>query len=181
MKNIKTYMVNLLILAALFSCSSDDEMSEVKNQSIRIKAVALIAPNFPSTEGDVLEVYGTISTKLVVLNEKSDERILWSRTSSNWEPVGRIETSIASEDTEHVFTVTEEEIKNTSIEFHAKMWDKDPDGNPNDYLGESIKSFQIDDFDTVSLIEEGTLFPVQLMLNDFDGITLLVRCTAEYI
>tara|TARA_R110002049_G_scaffold55337_3_gene153617 strand:+ start:17449 stop:17991 length:543 start_codon:yes stop_codon:yes gene_type:complete len=175
------FILKLFIITVLLSCSSDDEMTEVKTQSVRIKAVALIAPNFPSTEGDVLEVYGTISTKLVVLNEKGDVRILWSRTSSNWEPVGRIETSIASEDTEHVFTVTEEEIKNTSIEFHAKMWDKDPDGNPNDYLGESIKSFQIDDFDTVSLIEEVTLFPVQLMLNDFDGITLLVRFTAEYI
>ncbi len=174
------FILKLFIITVLLSCSSDDEMTEVKTQSVSIKAVALIAPNFPSTEGDVLEVYGFISTKLVVLNEKSDERILWNRDQANWAPVGSIETSIVSEDTEHVFTITEEEIKNTSIEFRAKMWDKDPDGNPNDFLGESIKSFQIDNLNTVS-INEGTLFPVQLMLNDFEGITLLVRFTAEYI
>jgi len=180
---VKYHIVGLFILLLLFSCSTDDKMPEVKTQSIRIKAVALIAPDFPTTEGDVIEVYGAIAARVIVEGDRIEERILWQRDSESYERVGSIETSIASQDTEHVFTITNEEIENTTvrIEFDAKMWDKDPEGNPDDYLGWVIEPVLLEEINTVSINEEGTLFPVQLRLNFFDGITLLVRCTIEYV
>ena len=177
----KLHLLLMLFTAVLFiSCITEDDVPETKVRAIRVKAVALLATEFPSSEGNVLEVYGFISTKFVVLNKKNEERILWIRDPLNWEPVGRAETMINSADAEQIFLITDEDIQNeASLEFYAKMWDKDPDGNPDDYLGETVQSFQIGNRTNITFKDK--IYPIQIRLRQFDGITLLVRFTVEYL
>jgi len=156
MKTLKfkfiTKCLMLLFLTINFACTVEDDTPEVKTASFKVKAAAMLSDNFPSTEGAGIEVYGTISTILVVdpnidpdtplPNDIGDQRILWTRTSSNWELVGSAEYVINSEGSEQTFTLTEEEINNGArILIYAKLWDKDPDGNPDDYLGETFLEF----------------------------------------
>jgi hypothetical protein len=169
----------LAIMALLGSCSSDDASVAPSGLGVRVKAVAMLATQFPASEGEELEIYGTISTKLVVPGGKEEERMLWARDRNRWIPVASSETVINEEGSAHTFIFSEADINNeASLEFYARMWDRDPDGNPDDFLGEALQSFQVvmpedpDDYNT--------LFPVQLSLRDSEGITLLVRFTVEF-
>lgn len=168
----------LVLLILNFACTVEDDAPEpVKTESFRVKAVAMIASEFPSTEGDVLEIFGEIKTRVTV-GDQADERTLWTRNTSNWEPVGSTEYVINSEGSEAVFTLTEEEINDGArIEYEAIMWDKDPDGNPDDYLGkESTSSRAIIYTELPNNETRGSL-----VLREFNGITFVVRITVEHI
>lgn len=175
------FLFTLLIITILSSCSNDDEPTEaIKKESFRVKAVALLATQIPSSEGSALEVYGTIGTKRILTDDTVDERVLWTRNNTNWEPVGSAETVINSEGSEHVFTLTEEEIRDGAlIEVYATMMDKDPDGNPDDFLGETSIVNRAGIFTIMA--DRDMPVPIQLTLEEFDGIKLIVRFTIEHI
>lgn len=168
----------LLTVALLCSCSSDDVVQEtIKEESIRIKAIELYAKNFPDTEGDALEIYGTITAKLI-LSDSSNEQILWQRSRDNYQSLGYM--NISSEEFEHVFTLTEEEITNGAlIEVKANMWDKDPDGNPDDFLGENTESFEAS-WATLLANDNNPTGKV-IALDSFEGVEFLVYFTIEHI
>jgi len=173
-------LFSLIIISLLCSCSSDDTMESEKKESFKVKAVAMLATQMPSTEGGTLEAYGTISTKVIYTNDSVDERILWSRNATNWEAVGSKEAVINSEGSEQIFTLTEDEIRDgTLIEVYASMMDKDPDGNPDDFLVETSIVNRAGIFTIVA--DRDNPVPIQLTLNEFDGIKLLVRFTVEHI
>ena len=185
-KNIETmktihFFFTLLIITLLCSCSSDDDTLESeKKESFRVKVVAMLATQIPSSEGSALEVYGTISTKKILTDDSVDERILWKRNTTNWEAVGAAETVINSEGSEQIFTLTEDEIRDGAlIEVYASLMDKDPDGNPDDFLGETSIFNRAGIFTIVA--DRDNPVPIQLTLNEFDGIKLLVRFTVEHI
>ena len=175
------FLLTLLIITLLGSCSSDNESPEpVKKESFRVKAIGLFAYQIPLTEGGALEVYGTMSTKKVLGDDTVEERILWERNRTNWVSVGSNVTVINSEGSEHVFTLTEDEIKDgAEIEVYANMMDKDPDGNPDDFLGEEAKLTPVGIIIISADQDEST--DIQLILDDFNGITLLVRFSIEHI
>jgi len=172
------FLFKLLMITLLCSCSSDDEVVEpVKKESIRIKAIELYAKKIPDTEGDALEVYGTITAKLI-LNDSSNEQILWQKSREYYQSLGY--ANISSEEFEHVFTLTEEEIKNGAlIEVKANMWDKDPDGNPDDFLGENIERFEAS-WATLLANDNNPTGKV-ITLDRFEGIEFLVFFTIEHI
>jgi len=175
------FFLKLLIITLLCSCSSDDESPEpIKKEFFRVKAVGLFAYQMPPTEGGALEVYGTMSTKKVLSGETVEERILWERNRTNWVSVGSNVTVINSEGSEQVFTLTEDEIRNgAEIEVYANMMDKDPDGNPDDFLGEET---EVNAAGIITIrADEDESTDVQLILDEFNGITLLVRFTIEHI
>tara|TARA_R110002049_G_scaffold55337_3_gene153616 strand:+ start:16826 stop:17407 length:582 start_codon:yes stop_codon:yes gene_type:complete len=182
MKTLKfksiTKCLLLLLLIINFACTVEDDTSEpIKKESFRVKAVAMIASEFPSTEGNELEIYGEIKTRLTI-GDKADERTLWTRNIENWVPVGSTEHIINSEGSEVTFTLTEEELNDGArIEYQAIMWDKDPDGNPDDYLGkESSSTRAIIYTELPNNKTRGSL-----VLKEFNGITLVVRITVEHI
>jgi hypothetical protein len=175
------FLFKLLIITLLCSCSSDDEALEAeKTESFRIKAITILADEITSTEGDVLEVYGTL-TAILKYSDRSDERFLLNRTRANWVPVGLTETSIAFEDAEHVFTLTEEEIRSGAyLMLTAKLWDKDPDGNPDDYLGNGHLDFLAGPI-TVVTDENNPFRTRSIRLTYEDGIIVKVNFTIEHI
>jgi len=168
----------LIALVSFFSCTVEDDTPEpIKTESFKVKAVAMIASEFPSTEGDVLEIFGEIKARVTV-GDQADERTLWTRNTSNWEPVGSTEYVINSEGSEVVFTLTEEELNDGArIEYEAIMWDKDPDGNPDDYLGKHSTSSRAIIYTELPNNETRG----SLVLKEFNGITLVVRITVEHI
>tara|TARA_R110002049_G_scaffold55337_3_gene153619 strand:+ start:18659 stop:19207 length:549 start_codon:yes stop_codon:yes gene_type:complete len=175
------FLLKLLIIALLSSCSSDDEAPEAeKTESFRIKAITIRADEMTSTEGDVLEIYGTLWANLKY-SDRIDERILLNRTRSNWVPVGLTETSITFEDTEHIFTLTEEEIRSGArLRLLAKLWDKDPDGNPDDYLGNGSVYILAGPI-TVVTDENNPFRSRSIRLTYEDGIIVIVDFTIEHI
>ena len=158
----------------------DDRPDPIKKESFKVKAVAMLSTKFPASEGDELEIYGTISTRKIlgdngnmVINGEGDEQILWKRNTINWVGVGSAETVINSEGSEHIYTITEEELTDgASIWFYAEMWDKDPDGNPDDYLGETYFQVSAQLLD----VDKPNYYQLTLFKNN---ITLLVRFIIE--
>ncbi|WP_340201436.1 hypothetical protein [Ascidiimonas sp. W6] len=173
------FLLKILMISLLCSCSSDDQAAEAeKTESIRIKIVGLEAYRFPASEGDVLEVYGTISTKLE-LGGGSDEQILWERSRENYEQIGPY-TGINSEESEHVFTIAKEKINSDAmIEVNANLWDKDPDGNPDDFLGEKTLRFEAGW--PTSFTDDDNPTRRVILLDRFDGIIFWVYVTIEHI
>ena len=175
------FLLKLLMITLLCSCSSDNESPlAAEEESFRVKAIGLFAYQMPPTEGGALEVYGTMSTKKILGDDTVEERILWERNRSNWVSVGSSVTDLNSEGSEYVFTLTEDEIRDgAEIEVNVNMMDKDPDGNPDDFLGEESK------LNPVGIIiisaDQDEPMDVQLILDDFNGITLLVRFSIEHI
>jgi hypothetical protein len=178
MKTLKTTVCCLLLCIMAISCSSseDDLQSEPeKTQSFRVKAEWLWATQFPSTEGAELEVYGKVGTQLIKGNFTED-RVLWERDRDNWVGVGNAQTTITSQTIETVLTFTEEEIANDArIGIYAELWDRDPDGNPDDFLGNESQSSRV----FVYLQTSNLLTEHNLGLTEFSGINMVVRISVE--
>ena len=87
---------------------------------------------------------------------------------------------INTEGSEYTVTLTEEEIQNgAKFGFYVQMYDRDPDGNNDDYLGNKsgfISAQQFIDFTDVI-----NPFPIGYGLNEFDGIYTLVWFSVERI
>ncbi|WP_340201444.1 hypothetical protein [Ascidiimonas sp. W6] len=173
------FLFTLLISILLYSCAGDDEGLAAKTVSFKIKAISLQAPKVPDNEGGALEVFGTIRTKLVT-GDRGIEHTLWDRDRDNFETVGETEIFIESDASEHIFTVTEEDIINgAEIEVFASMLDRDPDGNTDDFLGELRFPTAIEVF--TNLDDDNNPAHFRLPLKEFSGTELWLRLTIEHI
>ena len=157
---MKTFKFTTIILLMLITaaCSNDDNSLESKPESFRVKAVSLTARLFPASEGNALELYGRISfTKTV--NGNTEERILWQRNRDYYESIGTVPFLINSEGSEQIFTLTEEELQNDAkLSFYAQMYDQDPTGDTDDYLGNELKSQFANFFANVSDLDNPVQF-----------------------
>jgi len=179
MKTLKfTSFIFLLFLLSI-ACSSDDSAPEVRTESFKIKAVAINVLELPDTEGDALELYGRISSTVTVDGE-SEEHILWDKNRDFFESVGTEGFLINSEGSEFTLTLTEEEMQNNAeFAFYAQMYDRDPDGNPDDYLGNELRSQFARVFREVS--DENNPYIFDFRLREFNGIYVRVRFSVEHI
>ncbi|NAS31843.1 hypothetical protein GTQ40_12725 [Flavobacteriaceae bacterium R38] len=181
MKTLKFAATVLLLLVLNVSCSSDDSSPEPEpsTASFKIKAVSITARQFPDTEGDALELYGRISSTVTVDGE-SEELILWDRNRDFFESIGTEAYLINSEGSEVTLTLTEEELQNNAeFAFYAQMYDRDPDGNIDDYLGNELRSQFARVFTTISDENNPALFDFRL--REFSGIDVRVRFSVEHI
>ena len=172
----------LVLPLLIIGCSSDDGISDSdKKESFKIKVVGIEATQMPSSEGGILEVYGTIRAKVIFPdNGERDEHILWSRDANNWIPIGLAETVIDSEDSEYVISLTEDEIlEGALIEIYVYMEDKDPEGNPDDFIGSSTVLNSASAFTMVSDTDNPVLMQFNLIANT--QMRLLVRFTIEHL
>ncbi|WP_340201446.1 hypothetical protein [Ascidiimonas sp. W6] len=181
----------LCTLLSFFSCTVEDDVIEPEvKESFKVKAAAMLADNIPSNEVGALEIYGKISAVLVLdpyakpeiplPSDSGEELVLWTRSSSNFESVGSAETVINSEGSEQTFTVTEEQINNGArILIYTKLWDNDPPGNPDDYLGETFLPFGTA---TIRSRNEPILQQLSFTAGGLDNlVTLRVRFILEYL
>lgn len=161
----------------ILGCSSDDIESGSNKESFKIKAVSITAHEFPSTEGDALELYGRISTQLAY-DDVTEEHILWERTRDFYEEVNEQGFIINSEGSERTFTLTEEQFQNGSFSFYTQMYDRDPDGN-DDYLGNELNSATVKGFG--ALPDEDNPLEFVFELTEFDEVEVHVRFYIEHI
>ncbi|WP_340201438.1 hypothetical protein [Ascidiimonas sp. W6] len=175
---MKTTIIKFLftvVLISAISCTSDDGVTQ---ESFRVKAVAILAPEFPSAEGDALELYGRISTVLTI-GDETDEHFLWERNRDFYESVGTQEFLINSEGSERIFTVTEDELRSgAEFGFYTIMYDRDPDGN-DDYLGNELRFQRVGIFSIID--DENNPVEFDFQLTEFSGVKVLVRFSVEHI
>ena len=176
MKTLKSTTIILLLFFLIVGCSSDDSTS--RTESFKIKAVSITATDFPSTEGDALELYGRISTQLAY-DDVTEEHILWQRNRDSFVEAGRRkDVLINSEGSEYTFTLTEEQFQNGSFSFYTQMFDRDPDGN-DDYLGNELGSAAVKEFMSLPDDDNPNYFSFRLV--EFNGVDVRVRFSVEHI
>ncbi|MBW1294816.1 hypothetical protein [Aquimarina litoralis] len=179
MKKLKFTTIVLSLFSLTISCSIDDSTPEPQTESFKVKAVSIVARQFPDTEGEALELYGRISTTLAI-GDNTVEHILWDRNRDFFESVGAQEFLINSEGSEHTFTLTEDELRDgAEFRFYTQMYDRDPDGNIDDYLGNELRSQFVRVFSTVSNENNPVVFDFRL--TEFTGVDVRVRFSVEHI
>jgi len=179
MKTLKFTIFISVLLAFPTACSTDDGILEPQTESFKVKAVSIVSRQFPDTEGEALELYGRISTTIAV-GDTTEEHILWERNRDFFESIGTQEFLINSEGSEHTFTITQDEILNgAEFRFYTQMYDRDPDGNIDDYLGNELRSQFVQVFRTVS--NENNPVEFEFRLTEFTGVDVRVRFSVEHI
>ncbi len=179
MKTLKFTSFIFLLFLLIIACSSDDSVPEVRSESFIIKADSITVREFPDTEGDALELYGRISSTISV-DGKSEESILWERNRDFFDSVGTEAFLINSEGSEYTVTLTEEEVQNgAKFGFYVQMYDRDPDGNDDDYLGNKSGFVSAQQF--IEFTDVRNPFPIGYGLSEFDGIYMLVWFSVERI
>jgi len=179
MKTLKFVTVILVLFSLAVACSSDDSVPEPQTESFRLKAVSIRAQQFPDTEGDALELYGRISTTVPV-DDTTKEHILWEKNRNFFEPVGTEAFLINSEGSEIVVTLREEELQNgAEFMFYAQMYDRDPDGNNDDYLGNELRPQIAQVFTTLS--DDANPAQFTFRLREFTGVDVRVTFSVEHI
>lgn len=179
MKTLKFTFFIFLLFLLIIACSSDDSVPQVRTESFTIKADSISVQEFPETEGDALELYGRMSSTITVDGE-SEEFILWERNRDFFDSVGTEAFLINSEGSEYTVTLTEEEMQNgAKFGFYSQLYDKDPDGNDDDYLGNKSGFFLAQQF--IDFTDARNPFPIGYQLTEFDGINIFVWFSVERI
>ena len=178
MKTSKLAIV-ILVMLIIVACSNNDISLESKPESFKIKADSIKVREFPASEGNALELYGRISSTITVDGE-SEEFILWERNRNFFDSVGMEAFLINSESSEYTVTLTEEEMQNgVKFGFYVQLYDKDPDGNDDDYLGNKSGFISVQQF--IEFTDTRNPFPIGYGLTEFDGISILVWFSVEHI
>lgn len=179
MKTLKITTLVLTLFCFILGCSSDESSPELKTESFIVKPYAFYGLFIAQTEGEKLEVYGTISAKIIFKDGSiKEERILWQRDRDSFVAVGRREdVLINSEENDLLFRLTEDEIqsKEALLEIVFSMWDYDPDGN-DDFIGENGAPILL----KRHFNDEENLVEVNPFVKDRNGV-LIVRFKIERI
>lgn len=151
--------VFLFATIALVSCSDDDEddTPSVQEVSFRIDLVKFVAQEISDAEGEFLEVYGTVNSKLIRDNI-TEENMIWSVDDEDYVLVGASDSPLSSS---YTYTVAEPNIEASSIEVIATLNEYDPPGNPDEFLGTRSVTTQL------SSVSASSTF--QMVLDDSDG------------
>lgn len=127
--------VILLATATMMSCSKDDDdepnTPAPQDVSFRIQLEKIVALSIASAEGDYLEVYGTVNSKLKRGNI-TEENMIWSLGENEWIAVGTSDVPLSQTFT---YAVPEANVEASVLEIIVSFTDKDPDGNPDEFLG----------------------------------------------
>jgi hypothetical protein len=128
--------VILLATATMMSCSKDDDddkpnIPAPQDVSFRIQLEKIVALSIASAEGDHLEVYGTVNSKLKRGNI-TEENMIWSLGENEWIAVGTSDVPLSQTFT---YAVPEANVETSVLEIIVSFTDKDPDGNPDEFLG----------------------------------------------
>lgn len=173
------FAIVILVMLIIVACSNNDISLESKPESFKIKADSITVREFPASEGNALELYGRISSTITV-DDKSEEFILWERNRDFFDSVGTEAFLINSEGSEYRITLTEEEVQNDAkLGFYVQLYDKDPDGNNDDFLGNKSGFISVQQF--IEFTETRNPWPIGYGLTEFDGIYILVWFSVEYI
>lgn len=130
------YRVLLILLTtAIFtSCSKDEDEGPSdpgpQNVSFRIELQKISASGITESD-ESLEVYGTINSKLRRDNI-TEENMIFSRSETNWINVGTSDVPLTESFT---YVVAVANVEASELEIIGSLTDRDPDGNPHEFLG----------------------------------------------
>jgi hypothetical protein len=154
----------LLTMASCTITELPDPEPEDRELTFEVSLVKMAALDIKSAEGDFLEVYGTVSARMIRDNV-TETNTVWSLTDPATinQPVGYSDVPINETTT---FTLLESELDSTYMEVTANLSDYDSPTNPAEFLGEEGISTPLGSItQTISL---------QLVLDDSDGQHLAV-------
>lgn len=161
-----TLLKSFLFLGTVFlfaSCTvtsddDDDTTPQIEEVMFRVDLVKITALEIKEGEGDALEIYGLINTKLIRDNI-SEENALWSVVKTEAIPVGLSDTPLSSSVT---YTVATKDLASSNLEVRADLFDYDGSGNnaPEDLGDEAI---------TTPLNAISSSAEYQITLNDSGG------------
>jgi hypothetical protein len=142
---LKAFVI-ILATATFISCSKEDDDDEPNTPapqefSYRIQLSKIVALNVSSAEGDELEVYGTVNSKLVRGNI-TEENMIWSLSENEAIGVGTSDVPLSETFT---YVVPEANVEASVLEIIVSFTDRDPDGNPNEFLGTRSLSIPLPD------------------------------------
>jgi len=143
---LKVFVI-LLATATLLSCSKDDDDEPddptPQNVSYKIDLQKIVALNISDAEGDNLEVYGSINSKLKRANI-TEENMIWSLPENSAIAVGTSDRPMSESFT---YSVPPANIETSNLEIIASLTDKDPAGNDNEFLGSRTISVALSDLE----------------------------------
>lgn len=167
MKTLKTILTKSIFLSIIvltvFSCSKDEDEMEapVKAEDIRFRVqLTKIKATDTSGEGDAnndkLEIFGELSTYLTI-GTTVDTKVLWTADIVDAISVGQNDTQLTGETT---FTVSAEELGNSSITCAGELDENDGGGNVQ---------FQGDESSTFSLASITATQDIELTFSETSG------------
>lgn len=153
--------VVFLFAALVFvSCKKDEDEptppAVEEDVSFKVQLVKMVALDIKDAEGDALEVYGTVNSKLIRDNI-SEENGIWSAIDTEYISVNYSDYPMTSSVT---YTVSPGNISASSIEVIATLNEYD-DGNPDEFLGTRTITT------TLSSVSATSTF--QMVLDDDEG------------
>ncbi len=157
--------LTLFALISMFaSCNSDDDTPPTpidEEVAFRVDLLKIAALEIKEAEDEMLEIYGTISSKLRRDNITEDNT-LWSVAETEAIGVGVSDTRLVSSVT---YTIASSKIAAGTIEVAAHLFDYDGGGdNPSEDLGNEKHSTPLSNITTS--------VTYQIVLNDSSGQTV---------
>lgn len=154
----------LLTIASCTITDLPDPEPEDRELTFEVSLVKMAALDIKSAEGDFLEIYGTVTARMIRDNI-TETNIVWSLTEPETinQAVGYSDVPINETTT---FTLLESELDDTYMEVTASLSDYDTPTNPAEFLGEERINTPLGSItNSISL---------QLVLDDSDGQHLAV-------
>lgn len=141
---VSNLLKSFLLLSTIFmavSCtvtSDDDDVTPVDEEvTFRVDLLKMAAVEIKDAEGEYLEIYGLVNSK-VVRGNVTEENALWSVVKESALNVGTSDTPLMESVT---YTVAKSDIANSTLEITADLWDYDGNaGNDPEDLGEETIS-----------------------------------------
>jgi len=140
---LKIFVI-LLTLVSFTSCNDDDEEEDAptpKDVRYTVALEKIVALNISDAEGEYLEVYGTINSKLKRANI-TEENMIVSLPEAELIAVGTSDTPLTAS---VVYDVAPANIQASTLEVIASLTDRDPPGNPHEFLGTETISVALRD------------------------------------
>jgi hypothetical protein len=152
----------LFIGLTIIACDSDDDDDSddtppaPQEVSFQVDLIKMVALEIKDAEGDALEIYGSVNSKLKRDNV-TEENMVWSENSANYIAVGQSDYPLPST---VVYDVLETNVESTDLEVIVNLTELDF-SNDDDPLGSDLISTPL------SSITNSSTF--QITLNQSSG------------
>lgn len=132
------FLCSILLVASCTVTSDDDEVTpQDEDVTFRVDLLKMAALEIKDGEGEYLEIYGLVNSK-VVRGNITEENALWSVVKENALNVGTSDTPLTESVT---YTIAKSDIANSTLQVAADLWDYDGSaGNNPEDLGEGMIS-----------------------------------------